>query len=124
MLIPEGSPSGPNDALKAVHTHPLPPSYTLIRSSPPTPRFSEWPNDALEAVALKFLKDLDVEAKQRTQVWGRVEGVGGRWGAPRGEGHYSILSPLCLRRSTLVFTHPLRRHYNTLVSTRACALMD
>jgi len=36
---------------------------------PPMPqRFSEWPNDALEAVALKFLKDLDVEAKQRTQV--------------------------------------------------------
>ena len=30
--------------------------------------FSEWPNDALEAVALKFLKDIDVPDKQRTQI--------------------------------------------------------
>ena len=30
--------------------------------------FSEWPNDALEAVALKFLKDVDVESKQRGHI--------------------------------------------------------
>ncbi|GAX74205.1 hypothetical protein CEUSTIGMA_g1654.t1 [Chlamydomonas eustigma] len=30
--------------------------------------FSEWPNDALEAVALKFLKDLDVPPTQRTNI--------------------------------------------------------
>eukprot|EP00955_Chlamydomonas_euryale_P043599 352639-Chlamydomonas_euryale.AAC.1 len=30
--------------------------------------FSEWPNDALEAVALKFLKDVDIKAEQRTHI--------------------------------------------------------
>ena len=37
-------------------------------SHTPLCRFSEWPNDALEAVALKFLKDVDVDATQRSQI--------------------------------------------------------
>ena len=41
---------------------------TVSFKCPVACRFSEWPNDALEAVALKFLKDLDVEGKQRTQI--------------------------------------------------------
>jgi dynein heavy chain len=33
-----------------------------------TPRFSAWPNDALEAVALKFLGEVDVGEGQRGNI--------------------------------------------------------
>lgn len=31
-------------------------------------RYANWPNDALEAVALKFLRDVDVAEEQRQQI--------------------------------------------------------
>lgn len=40
----------------------------------PSHRFSAWPDDALEAVAMKFLKDVELQQQQREQV--RVQGVG------------------------------------------------